>query len=262
MRLLRASLLKLTWRPATHRTFLVVAGLLTVIYLVIGIYATQQSDPALRAGIKPGLEFPGALVTLSQMLLIFGGLAGAAYGGTVAGSEWSWSTFRVALARGESRVRYVVGLFVAVALLALAAWVLLYVIGIGLLLVTATLGGFQTGGLLDPANLGLHVAVLVTGWWAVLMEIGVAFGVGFVTRSTVAGVATVMGLTFIELLVGSLVPADLLRLAPITAATNLVTSAAQTGLDAGLGLPLVVTTVYLLGAIGMAGVVARRSEVR
>lgn len=262
MRLLGASLLKLARRPATHRTFLVVVGLLVVIYLLMGIYATQQSDPALRAGIQPGLEFPGALTTLSQMLLIFGGLAGAAYGGTVAGSEWGWSTFRVALARGESRVRYVVGLFLAVALLALAAWVMLYVVGIGLLLVTAALSGFQTGGLLDPANVGLHLAILVTGWWAVLMEIALAFGVGFVTRSTVAGVAAVMGVTFIELLVGSLVPADLLRLAPITAATNLVTAAAQTGLDAGLGTPLIVTTAYLLLAIGIAAVVARVSEVR
>lgn len=262
MRLVRASLLKLAWRPATRRTFLVVAGLLGVIYLAMGVYATQQSDPAFRAGIQPGLEFPGALATLSQLLLIFGGLAGAAYGGTVAGSEWSWGTFRVALTRGESRVRYVLGLFVAVALLALAAWVLLYVLGIGLLVVTATVSGFETGGLLDPANLGDHLTILVTCWWAALMEIALAFAVGFVTRSTVAGVATVMGLTFIELFVGSLLPADLLELAPISAATKLVTAAAQTGLDAGLGAPLAVTTAYLLLAMGVAGAVARRSEVR
>jgi ABC-type transport system involved in multi-copper enzyme maturation permease subunit len=239
-----------------------VLGLLVALYLVIGVYAMQQSVPELRAGIEPALEFPGALTTLSQMLLVFGGLAGAAYGGTVAGSEWGWGTFRVALTRGESRVRYVVGLLLAIALLFLTAWALLYVVGIGLLLAAASVSGFDTGGLLDPANLGHHVAILVVGWWAGLMEVALAFAISFVARSTVAGVAAVMGVTFIELLVGSLVPADALRLAPITAATELVTAAAQTGMDAELAGPLVVTTGYLLLAIAVAGLVAHRSEVR
>ena len=57
------------------------------------------------------------------------------------------------------------------------------------------------------------------------------------------------------------VPADLLRFGPITAAEDLVTTAGKAGFDGSLGGPLAVTTVYLLVAIGLAAVSARRAEV-
>ena len=70
-----------------------------------------------------------------------------------------------------------------------------------------------------------------------------------------------VGLFFAERFAEMFVPADLLRFGPITAAEDLVTSAGTAGLDAGLVGPLVVTTIYLMLAIGLAGIVARRSEV-
>jgi len=261
MRLLRASVLKLGRRPATYRTLLVVAGLLAFIYLSIGLSAAAMSDPSARASIEVLLAPPDAYGGLASMLLIFGGMAGAGYAGAVAASEWSWNTLRMALTRGESRVRYTVVLCLAIGLLVLAAWILLYLVGVGLIGVAGTLGGVAAGSPLDPSNLGALTAILVTGGWAILMEVAIGFSVAFASRSPVAGIATVAGLYFIEQFAALVVPAEVLRFAPVTAAGSLVSAAGRTGLDAGLAGPLVVTSVYMLVAIGAAAAVARRSQV-
>jgi hypothetical protein len=261
MRLLRASVLKLRRRPATYRTLLVLAGLLAFLYLSIGLSAAAVSDPTARASLGPLLAFPDASAGLASMLMIFGGLAGAGYAGAVAASEWSWNTFRVALTRGESRVRYVVVLYLAIALMALVAWILLYLFGVGLILVAATLGGVAAGSPLDPSSLNRLLAIVVAGGWALLMEVAVGFCVAFASRSPVAGIATVAGLYFIEQLGALVIPVDVLRFAPVTAAGSLVSAAGQTGLDAGLAVPFVVTTAYLFLAIVAAATVARRAEV-
>lgn len=260
MRLLRASLLKLVRRPATGRAPMVVAALIALIYLSIGMSA--GTNPEARAGVEAMLVFPAAHVGLAAMLLMFSGIAGAAYAGAVATSEWSWSTFRTALARGESRVGYVTGLFVAIALLTLVAWVALFVLGICVVLLASSLAGVPAGDPFSLTNLAAVPVLIASGGWAVLMLVGIGFGVSFVSRSAVAGVATVMGLVFIEQFAAmTSIPAELLRLAPMTAANSLVSAAGNAGLDAAIGLPLLVTTVYLVLSIGIAAAVARRAQV-
>jgi hypothetical protein len=261
MRLLRASVLKLGRRPASIRTLAILAGLLAFIYLSIGLSAARLSDPATRSGLETMLAFPDAYDGLASILMIFAGMAGAAYAGTVAASEWSWNTFRVALTRGESRARYIVVLFLAIALFVGVAWLLLCLLGVGMVLVAATLSGISAGSPLDPSSLDRLVAVVAAGGWAVLMEVAVGFGVAFVSRSSVAGIATVAGLYFVEQLAALVVPADWLRFTPITAAMSLVSTAARTGLDAGLTGPFLVTSAYLLLAIGVTAAVARRAQV-
>ena len=261
MRLLSSSILKLVRRPATRRSFLLLFAFLALIYFALGLSSRGAPDASSRATIVSMLAFPGAQTGLATMLLIFGGMTGAAYGGAVAGSEWSWNTFRVALTRGESRIRYVLGLFVAVALLALIAWIVLFALGVVLILVAGALGGISGGNPVDVVNLGRLAVLVVSGGWAVLMEVAIGFSVAFVARSAVAGIAAVAGLFFVERFAELFLSADLLRFAPITAATNLVVTAGKTGLDSGLVLPLAMTTVYLLLAVGLASVVARRSDV-
>jgi hypothetical protein len=77
----------------------------------------------------------------------------------------------------------------------------------------------------------------------------------------VAGVAAMAGLVFIEQLAAVVVPADLLLYAPLAASARLVNVAGTAGFDAALGIPLVVTTAYLVLGVGVAAFVARRSEV-
>lgn len=257
MRLLQSSLLKLTRRPATRRTFLLLVGFLVLIYVSLGLSARGSGPP--DAGIASMLAFPEAHGSLAGMLLIFCGMAGAAYAGVVAGSEWGWNTFRVALTRGVSRPRYVIALFAAIAILALASWVVLYLLGTCLILVAAGLAGTGAGDpLASPASLALLIAA---GGLAALMEVAIGFGVAFVARSPVAGVAAVVGLFFAERFAQMFVPSDLLRFAPISAAEALVTGAARASVDSGIVFPLAMTAVYLLAAVALAGFAARRAQV-
>lgn len=261
MNLIGASLIKLVWRPAAVRALLLLAGLVVIIYVLICAMMLQESDPAARALLEQPLVFPGALVSLSGLVVVFAGICGAAFGGIVAGSEWSWNTYRTALTRGESRVRYVIGLFVALALLALAAWLLLYAFAILVVIVAALLTGVSSGNPFDPSILGQHLAVIGAGWWGIFMQTALAFAVSFITRSTVAGVATVMAVIMAELIGVAFIPLNVLQWAPFTASSALVKAAGQSGFDPALVLPLVATTAYVLLALVAAGLVARRSEV-
>ena len=261
MRLLRSSLLKLLRRPATRRTLVILALLLAFIYLAIGASARAALDAQSRESIRATLEFPAAHGSLAGILLIFVGLAGAAYAGLVAGSEWGWGTFRVALARGESRVRYVIGLYVAVGLLALVGWVVLYALGLGLIILGGALGGIPAGNPLDQQDLGRFVALVAGGGWGILMEAAMGFSVAFVTRSPVAGITVMAGLYFVEQFAQLIVTSDIWRLAPITAASSLVSTAGDEGIGVALIGPLLVTAMYLFGAIGLACLFARRTEV-
>jgi ABC-type transport system involved in multi-copper enzyme maturation permease subunit len=261
MNLVGASLIKLVWRPAARRTLLLLGALVLITYVLMGIMVAQAPDETMRAGLQASFVFPTALVSLSGLVVVFAGIAGAAFGGIVAGSEWSWNTYRVALTRGESRVRYVLGLFSGLAVVTLAAWLLLYVFGVCVIVVAGMLTGTNSGNPLDPSLMGQHVALIFSGWWSILLLLALSFAISFISRSTVAGVAAVMVLIMGELVAIAFVPMNLLQWAPWNASSALVKVAGQTGLDPALGLPLVVSTAYIVIALLAAGFVARRSEV-
>jgi ABC-type transport system involved in multi-copper enzyme maturation permease subunit len=253
--------MKLVWRPAATRTLLIMGGLVVITYVLMGAMVLQAPDATMRAALESSFVFPRALVSLSGLVVVFAGIAGAAFGGIVAGSEWSWNTYRVALTRGESRVRYVIGLFVALAIVTLAAWLILYVFGIGVVTVAATMTGTSSGNPLDPSLMGQHAALIFTGWWSILVLLALAFAISFISRSMVSGVAAVMGLIMAEMVAVAFVPLNLLQWAPWNASSTLVKVAGQSGLDPALLLPLAVTTAYIVAALLAAAFVARRSEV-
>jgi hypothetical protein len=169
--------------------------------------------------------------------------------------------FRAALARG-GRASATSSACSSRSLLTLVAWLVLYVVGIGLILLAATIGGVQPGDPFGLTDLAVVPVLIASGGWAVLVQVGIGFAVSFISRSAVAGIATVVGLVFIEQFAAMLaVPADLLLFAPVTAATRLVKAAGDAGLDASIGVPLVDDD--LSGApIGMVAVVARRAQSR
>lgn len=260
MRLLSASILKLGRRPATTRTWLVLLGVLALVYLGVG--GSARTIPAEERGSLEGLlSFPAAYGSLAGILVNAAGIAGAALAGVVAGSEWSWGTFRVALARGASRAGYVVATVTALAILALVGWPLLLAAGVVFVGVGGFLGGFPLGDPLAADGIARLPVLIAAGWWAIVALTGIGFGVAFATRSQVAGIGAVVGLLLAEQLAAVVVPVDLLRLAPITASSTLVATAGSTGLGTDLLAPFAITTAYLVAAVGGAALYARHAEV-
>jgi hypothetical protein len=261
MRLLSVSILKLARRPAMFRTTLLMLALLALTYLSTA--ATARSLPGSEtAGLRSMFGFPDAYASLGGMVASFAGLAGAALAGVVAGSEWSWGTFRVAITRGASRADYVFVTVAALAVLVLVGWLILFAAGTVFVAVGAVVSGIPLG---DPADGGalVRLPVLVAaGWWAIVMQLAIAFAVAFATRSQVAGIVAVVGLMFAEQFATAfVVPADVLWFGPITAAGTLVKTAGTLGADGELLVPLAVTSLYLVAAVVGAALFARRAEV-
>jgi ABC-type transport system involved in multi-copper enzyme maturation permease subunit len=259
MRLLSVSLLKLVRRPASVRTLAILAGLLVLVYAGVAMAArTAMSAPG-QAGIEDVLRFPDAYGSVAAMLSTFAGIAAAAYGGTIAGSEWTWGTFRVAVARGESRARYVVGTMAAIAVVALVAWVLLYLLGLGLVAVAAQAAGVDAS---DPLGAGVESIpwILAAGWLSVVMQASIGFAAAFVTRSQVAGIAAVVALMIGEQMAGIVVPPDILRFAPLGAGSDLLAQVGSAGLSVDVLAPAAAVAAYLVVATAMAGLAARRAE--
>lgn len=261
MRLLAATLRKLLLRPATRIVLIVLVALVALVVVSIGGTARTIEDPEQLAGVEAILRFPDAYGSLAAMLVLFGGLGAAAYGASIGGTEWSWGTFRLAVARGESRPRYVVVTVAGIAVLLLLGWLIVFAIGVVLVPIGAALASLEAG---DPLASGAasRVPILIAaGWWAVVMQASIGFAVAFVMRSQVAGLVAFVGLYLGEQFASILLPAELLRLAPVGAATSLVTEAGRAGLADALVLPLVMTTVYLGAALVGVASYARRTEV-
>jgi hypothetical protein len=260
MRLLSVSILKVARRPASIRTLVALLVILAFVYLGVG--ATARTIPAEeRATLAALLSFPDAYTSLAGILATFAGLAGAALAGAVAGSEWTWGTLRVAVARGASRAGYVVATVAALALLALAGWVVLYVAGVALAGLGGALSGIAPGDPLAADVIARLPVLLVAGWWSVVMQVSIGYAASFATRSQVAGLVAVVGLLLAEQFAAVVVPAEVLRLAPITASGSFVAAAGTTGLGGDLVQPFAVTTLYVVAAVAGAALFARHTEV-
>ena len=66
------------------------------------------------------MTFPGAYELVLTLILGIGGLLAVTYGAAIGGSEWGWGTLKAAVARGESRTRYSLVNYAAVAVFVIA----------------------------------------------------------------------------------------------------------------------------------------------
>jgi hypothetical protein len=260
MRLVRASLLKVVRRPASVRTLAVVALILALVYISIGS-SVRSLPPAQAVGVQALLVFPAAYASLGTFLISFGSLAAAALAGLIAGAEWAWSTFRVAIARGESRIRYVLGLFAGLAILIAIAVLLLFIVGVVLVLLADALGGVNAGSPVDPAGLGRLPAIVLGTVAAVVVATGIGFTLSFLLRNPIAGVVGVVALSLGEQLLSAVIPDDLERYGPTASGTALVVEGGASGFSGDWFLLLAVNVAYLALVLGAAVVYARRAEV-
>src|SRR5918999_1688060 len=100
MRLLRAELIKLRHRWATYVVLGLLLALMVLVFVLIGLGSRGQTSAFMR--------FPGAYGVINQFVFGLGSLLAVAYAAAIGGADWNWGTIGAAIARGESRARYVV----------------------------------------------------------------------------------------------------------------------------------------------------------
>lgn len=272
MRLFRSGLRKLVRRLATWLTFGLLTGLLVLILVAVGATANRTGGSSTqRAAALTLVTFPAAYDAVLSFILGLGGLFAVIYGAAVAGSEWTWGTLKNAVARGESRSRYILLSFAAIALVIAIGLVLAFAIGVLAAVVGANLAGVSTSGLNDSATLGRLPEQFVRGWLAIIEEGALGFAIATLARSQLAGIGAGIGLYFGEQFAGIFLP-DIVKYLPFNVATASVSTGAGGGggfgggggaqvasLDANTALILVV--IWLVGSLMVAAVFTERAEI-
>jgi ABC-type transport system involved in multi-copper enzyme maturation permease subunit len=269
MRLLLASLRKLVRRPATYVTFGLLVGLLSLILIAVGATAGRQAANGDGREALMLVTFPGAYTLILSFILGLGGLFAVIYGAAVAGSEWTWGTLKSAVARGESRSRYQLLSFAAIAIMVGLGLVLALAAGVAVAVVGATLGGVSTAGLGDAATLRTIPELLGRGWLAIVEEGALGFAIATLARSQLAGIGTGIAVYFGEQFAAIFLP-DIVKYLPFNAASAVVATSGGSGGFGGGGATLsrlepdvamLVVAVWLFGALIVSALFTERAEI-
>ena len=198
MALLRMSLLKLVRRPATYVVFAILAAILVLFFLALGFSVGQTEQMGEELQIQILLRFPTAYTMVVGFILGFGGLLAAAYAAAIIGADWAWGTIRAVIARGESRVRYTLITFAAVAIVLLVGVIVSFLIGVGAAAVAAVIGGVSTDGATDPDTLATLPELLARTWLGVVQAGAIGFAIAMLFKSQLAGIGAALALYFAE----------------------------------------------------------------
>jgi hypothetical protein len=270
MRLLRANLRKLVRRPASWVTLVLLVALLALIYLAV-IAATQTTDdPQAAIGARLFVTFPAAYELILTLILGIGGLLGVTYGAAIAGSEWGWGTLKAAVARGESRTRYTLLNFGAVAIFVWIGLLAAFLIGILASAAGALLLNVSLSGLTDTDGLLRLPELLGRAGLALAMNAAFGFAIATIARSQLAGIAVGVGLYFAEGIAGIFLP-DVFQWFPFSA-SGAVTSPDGGGAFAGDGAgglvtqldpntAILVVAAWLVVALGVSALFTERAEI-
>ena len=266
MRLVVSWLRRLVRRPATWITVGLLAGLMVLVFLAVGATANRAPTATARAASVLLVTFPGAYSFVLSFILGLGGLFGVLYGAAIAGSEWSWGTLKMAVARGESRSRYVLSEFVAVALLIGCGILVTFAIGVGAAAIGATLSQVSTAGMGDSAALGQVPEQLARAWLGIAEEAAIGTAIATIARSQLAGIGAGIGIYFGEQFARIFLP-DIVKYLPFDAANALfaagTTSSIGGSTTTALGpeAALVAVLAWLAGALLVMAVFTERAEV-
>lgn len=271
MRLFVSALRKLSRRLATYLTFGLLAGLLALIIVAVAASGGrgQGNGPANPLAI---VTFPGAYDLILSFILGLGGLFAVVYGAAIAGSEWTWGTLKTVVARGESRSRYVVATFAAIAVVAGVGLLVSFGIGVVAAALGATIANVPLDGIGNGEALGRLPEHFLRGWVAIVMEGSIGFAIATLARSQLAGIGAGIAFYFGESFASLFLP-DVVKYLPFNLANAAVGSgggfggggggggaaAASTPLSADLALLLV--AAWLIGSIVVAAGFTERAEI-
>lgn len=213
-------------------------------------------------------SFPGAYDAILSFILGLGGLCAVIYGAAIAGSEWSWGTLKNAVARGESRSRYMLWSFASVALIIAIGLLFAFAVGVVAALVGASLAGVSTTGLNDAATLGRLPELFARGWLAIVEEGALGFAIATLARRQLAGIGAGIAFYFGGTFAGLFLP-DIVKYLPFSVANASVSTGSGGGFGGGgaqivaldANTPLVLVVVWLIGSLVVAAVFTEQAEI-
>ena len=179
-------------------TCLLLAGYQLIVLVQYGIYASDSADTSSATDIGQALTFPGALGVIGALISYAGVLLFVVLAGALIGSEYSYSTLRLSLARGVGRGRLLAAQIGALAILALLLSALALILSALVGLLGLALGLPQAAGVLSAGLFG----EIVVYWLAVAFNIFayalIAVWIGTLSRSVAGAIAGPLVIIVVE----------------------------------------------------------------
>jgi ABC-2 type transport system permease protein len=269
VRLLRANLRKLRTRPASWVTLVLLVGLHALVMFFVILGSRLSTDPAGALAARQLLTYPAAYQITLSLVISIGGLLAVTYAAAIAGSEWTWGTLKSAVARGEGRATYLLLLFAAVTVATWVGLVAAFVVGVIVTAAGALLTGVGLAGMGDVDALLALPERFARAGLAMAMNASLGFAIATLTRSQLAGIGVGIGLFFAEGIAGIFAP-QVIKWLPFTASGaaveggaggSVIVNGAEIGASLDSTTAIVVTLLWLLGALLVAVVGAERAEI-
>jgi ABC-type transport system involved in multi-copper enzyme maturation permease subunit len=273
MRLALAGVRKFSTRTATIVSLIIAVALVGLEFIFIGIAyrsAPQGSSGLDDATVSWLLQFPGAYDGVLSIAFGLGGLIGLIYVASACGSEWSWGTLKVAVARGESRTYYVVATFASLALVLLAGMLITFAAGVAAALAGASIAGLSPGTIGDLPTLADLAVKLVRCWIALASLASISYTIAMVAKNQMAGIGAVIGFFLASIIAPGLMPElvqQIFRYLPFSITSDAIGLRGPQVASAGPSIAidptiaLAVTIAWLVGSLAVAAIATERTEI-
>lgn len=267
MRLFVAGLHKLVGRPASFVSVGLLAGLLGLIIIASATVAQQSGGPGAGRALVL-VTFPGAYDLILSFLSGLGGLFAVIYGAAIAGSEWGWGTLKSAVARGESRTRYMLLTFAAISVMLAVGLAITFVLDVLVAILGATIAGVSTAGLTDADTLTRLPALAARGWFAVVEQAALGYAIATLARSQLAGIGAGIAFYFGETFATIFLP-DIIKYMPFAVARASIDTGSGGGFGGGGDVTgalapdtaLVLVAAWLIGSLLVTVLFTERAEI-
>lgn len=274
MRLFWSGLRKLGRRAATLVTFGLLGGLLSLIIIAVAVTGGGPGGGGPGGGggeqefdAMALVTFPVAYDLVLSFILQLGGLFALIYGAAIAGSEWSWGTLKAVVARGESRSRYMLSLFGAVAVVIAVGLLVTFAIGVTAAAAGATIAAVPLDGMGDADTLSRLPEPFVRGLLGIVTQGALGFAIATLARSQLAGIGAGIGLYFGGAFATIFLP-DVVQYLPFQLSDAAVGADAG-GFGGGAGavasvsveVAIVLLVVWLVGSLVVAAGFTERAEI-
>lgn len=270
MRIFVAGLRKLIGRPASFVSVGLLVGLLGLIIIASATVAQSSGPPQAAARARLLFTFPGAYDLILSFMFGLGGLFAVIYGAAIAGSEWSWGTLKNAVARGESRSRYVLSTFAAIVVMVALGLAITFALGVAIAVLGATIADVSTAGLTDADTLARLPDMALRGWFAVVEQAALGFAIATLARSQLAGIGAGIAFYFGETFATIFLP-DIVKYMPFAVARASINTGGDGGGSFGGGggfgealapdTALLLVAAWLVGSLVVAVLVTERAEI-
>ena len=201
-RMIGAEFLKLRKRSLTKILMFILAGIIALVNLLL----LAISNVDLPRGNGQGMENINTLLGLSSgvpfalsLMASFGVVLAIILAASSMGSEYNWKTIRTALISSESRFKFLTAKLISISILIIVGMAVGVMVGIIMSLITNAIGGysfdfsFLTGDYIWKQFLQFWRTFYIIMPFALL-----GFMMSIVGRSAMPGIATGIGVVFLE----------------------------------------------------------------